>query len=143
MASAQWGDEWVIPCEHKGSQDLWQVIRYREGLSSWEKPVSDNGTIRWSDSCVEIMCNHMELYFDVKKYVKESQTSFKVFRESYDETFDYMEVRKAFGPDKNVYMIIMGKLDDNGNIQGAVQITCRPMKLQQHMAFRPMVGGMR
>jgi len=85
----------------------------------------------------------MELYFDVKKYVKESQTSFKVFRESYDETFDYMEVRKAFGPDKNVYMIIMGKLDDNGNIQGAVQITCRPMKLQQHMAFRPMVGGMR
>lgn len=141
--SAQWYEEWVVPCEHSGSQDLWTIIRYREGLSSWEKPVPDNGTVRWSDSCIEIMCNHLELYFDVKKYIKESANSFKVFREQYDETFDYMEVRKSFGADKSLYTILMGKLDDDGNIQNAVQITCRPMKMSKPMPFRPMVGGMR
>ncbi len=142
-ANAQWYDEWVVPCEHSGNQDLWTVVRYREGLSSWEKSRPDNGTVRWSDSCVEIMCNNLELYFDVSSYVKDSQTSFKVYRAKEDDTFDYIEVRKSFGADKSLYIMIVGKLDEDGNIQNAVQITCRPMKMPKPMPFRPRVGGMR
>jgi len=141
-AQAQW-EEYVPPCEHKGSQDLWQVIGYREGLASWEKANPDKGTVRWSDSCVEIDCENMVLYFDVKKYVKVGPNFCKVYRENYDELFDYMEVRQGFGQYKEKYMIIMGKLDDDENIQNTVMIICRPMKRNGGPRFRPAVGGMR
>lgn len=142
MANAQWYDEWVVPCEHHGSQDLWQVVRYREGLNSWEKPKPDQGTVRWSDSCVEILSNNLTLYFDVRKYIKETPAMFKVFRETPDEIFDYMEVRQGFGRDKGLYILMLGKLDDNGNMQGTIQIYCKPMTMANPPKFRPSVGGM-
>lgn len=141
-ASAQW-DEYVPPCEHKGSQDLWQVVGFREGLASWEKSTPDRGTVRWSDSCVEIDCENIVMYFDVRKYEKVGPNYFKVYREQYDELYDYMEVRQGFGQHREKYMIIMGRLDEDGNIQNTAMVICKPMKRNGVQYFRPAVGGMR
>lgn len=139
---AQW-EEYVPPCEHKGSQDLWQIVGFREGLASWEKSMPDRGTVRWSDSCVEIDCDNLVMYFGVKKYEKIGPNFFKVYRDSYDELYDYMEVRQGFGPHKEKYMILMGRLDEDGNIQNTAMVICKPMKRQGVQKFRPAVGGMR
>lgn len=137
-----WDNGYVVPCEHHGNTDIWKIIRYREGLASWEKPVNDHGTIKWSDSCAEFDCYNLSMYFDVKKYQKKGPTSFCVYRESYDELYDYIEVFKGFGPDKDNFILIIGKVDEDGNVQNAIQIVAKPMTMAKPPKFRPCVGGM-
>lgn len=142
-AFAQW-EEYVPPCEHQGNEDIWKIVRYKPGTAAWEKWEPANGRIKWSDSCVEFECDQLLLYFDVDRYEKMNSNPpfFKVYRREYDELFDYMEVRDGIGIDKGMKRIIMGRRDDDGNIQGAIMILCKPYTMTTPTKFRPCVGGM-
>lgn len=128
--SAQYyeGEQYVPVCEHSGTQELWEVISYRPGMSSWDKTEGSNGKIRFSDSCIEIECYQLVLSFGVKEYDRQSSRNFKVYRSNPDDLFDYMEVRPALGIKRGFYWVTLGRLDDRGFIQGAVKLTCRPYK---------------
>lgn len=127
--SAQYyeGESYVPPCEHNGSQMLWEVVSYRPGLTSWDKVEGSNGVIRFSDTCIEIDCYQLVLSFGVKEYDRQSDRNFKVSRSNSDELYDYMEVRPAYGK-RGYYWVHLGRLDERGYMSGVVQLTCRPYK---------------
>jgi hypothetical protein len=142
-ASAQYyeGEAYVPPCEHKGTQELWEIISYRPGMSSWDRAEGTKGKIRFSDSCIEIDCHQLVLSFGVERYERRSARNFKVFRSNPDDLFDYMEVRPALGDSRGNYWVFLGRLDERGFIQGTVQLTCRPYKRAGGANPRPSVDS--
>ena len=139
VVSAQYyeGEEYVPACEHRGNQELWEVVAYRPGMASWDKTEGSRGKIKFSDACIEIECYQLVLSFGVKEYDRQSSRNFKVYRSNPDDLFDYMEVRPALGSDRGLYWVLIGRLDERGFIQGTVQLTCRPYQTRKPANPKP------
>lgn len=128
-ASAQWNDEWysyVPPCEHKGTQTLWQIVKYRASLAAYDKTEPAKGTVRMSDSCIEIDCYQLVFTFDVRRYEKVTSAITRVYKNTADELYDYMEIKQGIGNMRDFYMIFIGKRDDNGKMHNTTILTCKP-----------------
>lgn len=131
---AQWDDyyyEYVPKCEHQGELRMWQVVRYRGGMSKWDKWEGARGTLKFSKSCFEITdCNQIEISFCLSENEHFDTTdSWRLTRCDYDDGFDYVEIRPALGHDKGYYSVFIGRRDDDGNMQNTIQLVCRPLKI--------------
>lgn len=114
-------------CELTGNQTVWNIVRYKEGMSWFNESMSDRGTITFSDDCIEINCRNVMMHFPVAKYSKISDKIFSVTRLGEDDYFDYIEVVEGDGQrDKGTYRFMMAKLDEDGTMQNTHIFICKP-----------------
>ncbi len=121
-----------LPCSHGGGAITgYSIVRIREGMASWEKPIDLKGVVLMSGRCIEISCGRLEMWFAIaKKEVASEQPKFyKLYREHPDEICDYIEFREAFGRDRGCYYLMLGRLNTEKHMEGTMQITVRPMKI--------------
>ena len=116
------------PCQHSGDLQVWNITKYRPGLASWDVPEQTRGRFCMSNTLVDIQCYQLTLTFCIEKLERVTPKFFRIYRSNKDDIFDYMEVREAFGENRGTYQILIGKLDDDGNIQNTVQLIARPMQ---------------
>ncbi len=114
-------------CELSGNQTVWQIQKYRFGISSQFDTVSDKGLITFSDDCIEISCENVQMHFPVKEYKRLSIDSFCVTRNGEDDYFDYIEVVQTKLKGKVTYRFMMAMLDPDGTMQNTHIFVCQPL----------------
>lgn len=124
----EYGYHEYAPCEHKGDMQVWAITKYRPGLASWDKPEQTRGRFVMSQTLIEVECHQLSLFFCIERIERVTPKFFRIYRSNKDDYVDYMEVREAFGENRGTYQILVGKLDDDGNIQNTVQLIARPMQ---------------
>lgn len=120
---------WEIPCDHVGNWTYWQTLTYKGSMENYNKPAGTEGMVRFSDSCIEIDCTAMRLYFGVGSHLRITPELYRVFRDRADELFDVIEIRKGFGPHRGRYIIFIGQWTDDGHIRNTVQLICIPARV--------------
>lgn len=120
---------WEIPCDHVGNWTYWQTLLYKSSLETYNKPFGAEGTIRFSDSCIEIDCSAMRMYFGIGSHQRITPELYRVFRDRADEVFDVIEIRKGFGPHRGRYIIFIGQWTDDGHLRNTVQLICIPTRV--------------
>ena len=116
-------------CDLTGHQTKWHILRFKEGLSWLNNLKHDGGDIIFSDDCIEISCNSVQMHFPVAQYKKISDRIFCVTRNGEDDFFDYIEVVEGEGVEKGTYRFMMAKLDPDGTMQNTKLFICQPVKL--------------
>lgn len=114
-------------CELSGNQTVWQIQKYRFGISSQFETISDKGLITFSDDCIEISCENVQMHFPVKEYKRLSIDSFCVTRNGEDDYFDYIEVVQTKLKGKVTYRFMMALLDPDGTMQNTHIFLCQPI----------------
>ncbi len=113
-------------CDLGGNQTTWSIRRYKEGVSWINKMVSTDGYIIFSDGCVEIYCNEMQMHFPAQEYKRIGDKHFCITRAGEDDYFDYIEVVQDDVRDKGMYRFMLAKLDPDGSMQNTHIFICRP-----------------
>ncbi len=119
------------PCAHSGNITGYSIVRYREGMASWEKPVTTTGHVLVSGRCLTIECPHLNMAFTIgrKETLSTTPRFIRYHREQPDEVCDVIELREAFGRDAGLYYLMMGRLNEAGYMIGTMQVTMKPMKV--------------
>ena len=126
---------YVEPCAHSGNQTYWETLQYKGSMSTYNHQVGAKGTIRFSDSCIEIDCTAIQMYFGIARYEMITKHYIRIYRSQADELYDVMEIRLGFGVNKGKYVIYLAKLGDDGNLQGTVQLICQPLRINGQRQF--------
>lgn len=128
--SYDYGDTYQQPCGHTGKLEIYEITRYRGGMSIYDETYKLPGKIRISEGCIEIYCEQFMLYFCIGERIKVDDTYYKFRRCNYDEHYDYIELRSMpMGNTKNFTMFV-GRLDDDGNMHDTVMLNCRKLKVE-------------
>lgn len=118
-----------MPCEHRGNSTYWQTLVYKSSLENYNKPLGSEGWVRFSDSCIEIDCTAMKMYFGLSTHQRVTPEYYRAFRDRADEIFDVMEIRKGFGPNKGKFVIFIGQATPDGHLKNTVQLICLPLRV--------------
>ena len=62
-------------CELSGNQTVWRIEKFKVNISNVFPMVEDKGKLTFSDDCVEINCNNVQMHFPVKAYKRLSDNS--------------------------------------------------------------------
>ena len=128
--SYNYGDTYQQPCEHSGRMEIFQITRYRAGMSIYDETYNLPGKIRISESCIEIDCAQFFLYFCVGERTKVNDKYYKFRRCSYDEHYDYIELRSMSLSNPKSFTMFVGRIDDDGNMHDTVMFNCTKIKVE-------------
>lgn len=120
------GYEYKQPCEHKGNIQYFQILRYKPGMSVYDKEIGAKGKITLSNSCLEIDCYHLTLYFCINERVDVSPRYIKLTRCEADDTYDYIEIRQKNLDYQPFYNFYIAKIDENGYMHNTIVFSCKP-----------------
>ena len=112
-------------CDLSGTQTSWLVEKYKENFLANTPLVGERGQLIFSDECIEINCESVQMHFPVKKYKRLTETSFCVERNGDDDYFNYMEVLGTVGRVKNSFKVLLAWQDPDGNLQNTHVFICR------------------
>lgn len=112
-------------CELSGRQTVWQITKYKVNVSNVFPLVEDRGTFTFSDDCIEINCENVQMHFPVKNYGRLNLTSFSIERNGEDDYFDYIEVMPVRQGGKGTFKIMMGLRDPDGTMQNTHIFVCK------------------
>ena len=114
-------------CELTGNQTVWNIIKYKEGMSWFNQDKEERGTITFSDDCIEINCYSVMMHFPVGKYKKITDRIFSVTRQGEDDYFDYIEVIQGEGGrEKGTFRFLLAKQEEDGTMQNTHIFVCKP-----------------
>ena len=125
---------YIVPCLAQQTKsavnkvECWKILKLRQSTWSQDKAYQVEGMIYLCDKYIEVDCYELRLYLQVVKMNKYSDNYYSIDVIDYDEFYNHVEVRQAFGSmnKKDLYVII-GRQDEDGNMQSSVIITCRNM----------------
>lgn len=123
-------------CELSGRQTAWQITKYKVNVSNVFPLLEDHGTLTFSDDCIEINCENVQMHFPVKKYNRLTPTSFSVERNGEDDYFDYVEVTPNRQGGKGSYKVMIAMRDPDGTMQNTHIFVC---KAKSNALFPPQV----
>ncbi|MCQ2236646.1 MAG: hypothetical protein MJZ18_06575 [Bacteroidales bacterium] len=126
---------WEIPCEHAGNETYWKTLTYKGSMENYNKPAGTEGHVRISDSCIDIDCTAMRMYFGIGSHIRITPELYRVFRDRADEIFDVIEIRKGFGPHKGKIILFIGQWTDDGHLRNTVQLICIPVRVNGKRQF--------
>lgn len=112
-------------CELSGRQTVWQITKYKVNVSNVFPLLNDSGTLTFSDDCIEINCENVQMHFPVKKYNRLTPTTFSVERNGEDDYFDYIEVTPNRQGGKASYKVLMALRDPDGTLQNTHIFVCK------------------
>ena len=114
-------------CELSGNQTVWRIEKFKVNISNVFPMVEVKGKLTFSDDCVEINCNNVQMHFPVKAYKRLSDNSFCIERDGEDDYFDYIEVIYGSRGFKNSYKVLMAMRDPDGTMQNTHIFICRAL----------------
>ena len=114
-------------CELSGNQTVWRIEKFKVNISNVFPMVEDKGKLTFSDDCVEINCNNVQMHFPVKAYKRLSDNSFCIERDGEDDYFDYIEVIYGSRGFKDSYKVLMAMRDPDGTMQNTHIFICRAL----------------
>lgn len=112
-------------CDLTSRQTTWSITKYKVNVSNIFPMLEDHGAVIFSDDCIEINCENMQMHFPVKKYSRLSQFSFAVERNGEDDYFNYIEVAPNKTGAKNVFKVMIAFLDPDGIMQNTHIVICK------------------
>lgn len=112
-------------CDLTSRQTIWAINKYKANISNIFPMQEDHGSVTFSDDCIEINCENMQMHFPVKQYNRLTQFSFSVERNGEDDYFNYIEVAPNRAGTKNTYKVMVAFLDPDGIMQNTHVIICR------------------
>ena len=122
-------------CQPSGTETVWNIKAYRDGSSSSDINSFQNGTLTFSDDCIEFKftltidgeSQPVTYHFPVKNYKRLSPNSFCVFRQGEDSFFDYIEVEPDGSSSTGRYRVILAlNMQDEGILLFSKIFFCRP-----------------
>ncbi len=119
---------YYVPCSHSGNIRVWEVVRIRLGLASYDLPIAQRGKVVLSESCIEIDCSELEMSFEIASWKKVFPNFYQVYRNNPDKLGDYMEIKQGFGRDSMYWWLLIGTLTEDGMMENTIQVTCKPLK---------------
>lgn len=128
-------------CEMGGNQTVWTIKKYKEGISWMNPMVAERGKITFSDGCIEIDCNKMQMHFPVSEYKRVSDKVFAVTRQGEDDYFDYIEVVEGEGREKGQYRFMLALLGPDDVLMNTHVFICEPNKYSTGKTEQEARGG--
>ena len=103
-----------------------------------DKALPADGMMYITNNYIEIDCYQIRLYLRIVKMNKYSSNYYSIDVEDYDEFYNHVEVRQAFGtPNKKDLYVIIGQQDDEGNMHSSIILPCRSMTASPNRAKKP------
>ena len=104
----------------------WKLLSYRRSTWSQDKSIPVEGMVYVGQKNVQFDSYDLPFYFTVTKFQKFSDDFYSIDLEDYDETYNHMEVRKAYSStNRRDLFIILGQQDEEGNMHSSIIINCR------------------
>ncbi|MBP5418364.1 MAG: hypothetical protein J6Y72_00925 [Bacteroidales bacterium] len=118
--------------------ECWKILKYRQSTWAMDKALPADGMMYITNNYIEIDCYQIRLYLRIVKMNKYSSNYYSIDVEDYDEFYNHVEVRQAFGtPNKKDLYVIIGQQDDEGNMHSSIILTCRSMTASPNRAKKP------